>query len=483
MILLTLLWLTLPFGVGFTIYLLPRFKRSLGVLGGLVSLAYSGYLARLPAPATLTLVDDFGVTLILDSLAAFFILTNALVTLAVVAYCWQSERGQSFYAQTLILHGSVNAALISADLISLYVALEVISIAAFLLLADSRGDRVLWVGIRYLFVSNVAMLFYLVGAMLVYQTHHSFAFQGLEGAPAEAWALILMALLAKGGVFTLGFWLPQTHAEADSPVSALMSGAVVKAGVFPLVRLALLIEDVNPLIRLFGVGTALMGVVYGVFALDTKRTLAWSTVSQMGFLLAAPPVAGFYALTHGLVKAALFLVAGRLPSRRFSDLRETGIPLSLWWPGAVAAFSISGFPLLSGFGAKVLTLKTLLPWQEVGMNLAALGTAIIFAKFIFLPRQSQEKTKQTTGFWTALALLLGALVLANGVYYDAYTLENILKPLATIGLGWILYWGIFRRWSLAFSRAPEQFEHLLGAMTAMLMLLFWLGWSRWEPLF
>jgi multicomponent Na+:H+ antiporter subunit D len=57
----------------------------------------------------------------------------------------------------------------------------------------------------------------------------------------------------------------------------------------------------------------------------------------------------------------------------------------------IASFSISGFPLLSGFGAKVLTMKSLLPWQVIGMNIAALGTAISFAKLIFLPHQKQEK--------------------------------------------------------------------------------------------
>ncbi|MFM7573501.1 MAG: proton-conducting transporter membrane subunit [Snowella sp.] len=155
--------------------------------------------------------------------------------------------------------------------------------------------------------------------------------------------------------------LPQTHSESESPVSALMSGIVVKAGVFPLVRLALLLEEVNPIIRLFGVATAVLGVVYAIFAQNTKRTLAWSTVSQLGFILAAPAVGGFYALTHGLVKSALFLIVGRLPSRQFSTLALQPIPRPLGLVLMIAGFSISGLPLLAGFGAKVMTLKDLLP--------------------------------------------------------------------------------------------------------------------------
>jgi multicomponent Na+:H+ antiporter subunit D len=486
MILLTLLWLTIPFGIGFVLYLFPQFRRSLSLLGAFCSVAYAVFLFRIDSPLTVNLLDDFGVSLILDSLAAFFILTNALVTLAVLLYCWQSDKTAFFYSQILILHSSVNAAFISSDLISLYVALEVVGIAAFLLITYPRSDRVLWVGMRYLFVSNVAMLFYLVGAILVYKTHYSFAFSGLRGAPPEAWALILMALLAKGGIFTLGFWLPLTHSESESPVSALMSGVVVKAGVFPLVRLALFLEEINPIIRLFGVMTALLGVFYAIFAQDTKRTLAWSTVSQLGFILAAPAVGGFYALTHGLVKSALFLIVGRLPSRQFSILASQPIPKVFGLVLMIASFSISGLPLLAGFGAKIMTFKDLLPWQEIAMNGATIGTTIVFAKFIFLPQEKStlaESPAQTWGFWSAIALLLGSLVLANGFYFQVYTPENILKALAIIALGWLAYWVLIRRLAWAFSREPEKFEHLIGAMSLMLILFFWIGWSKWEPLF
>ncbi len=65
------------------------------------------------------------------------------------------------------------------------------------------------------------------------------------------------------------------------------------------------------------------------------------------------------------------------------------MPTTMWIALAIASFSISGFPLLSGFGAKVLTMKNLVPWQVIGMNLAAFGTAIAFAKFIFLPHRGR----------------------------------------------------------------------------------------------
>ncbi|PSN18369.1 cation:proton antiporter, partial [filamentous cyanobacterium CCP5] len=256
---LTILWIALPLALGFASYWLPRHGRCLALVTAFVSLIYGLIHAINPEPLTLELIDRFGVTLVVDGLSGFFIVTNALVTAAVVLYCWSSDRTNFFFIQTLLLHGSVNAVFICADFISLYVALEVISIAAFLLIAYPRTSYAIWVGLRYLFVSNVAMLFYLIGAALVYQSSGTFAFAGFEQASQEAVVLIFLGLLTKGGIFVSGLWLPLTHSESESPVSALLSGVVVKTGIFPLVRFALMFEAIDPTVRLFGVGTALLG--------------------------------------------------------------------------------------------------------------------------------------------------------------------------------------------------------------------------------
>ena len=491
----TIAWIALPFFVGFVIYLLPQWARWLALAIALVSAVYALTIFLQPSALNIQLLDNFGVSLIVDRLSGFFILTNALVTAAVVLYCWSSKTA-FFYMQMIILHGSVNATFVCADFISLYVALEVISVAAFLLITYPRSDRAIWVGLRYLFVSNTAMLFYLVGALLVYKANSSFHYEGLSNSPPEAVALIFLGLLAKGGIFVSGLWLPLTHSESLSPVSAMLSGVVVKAGVFPMVRCALLLEELDPVVRIFGVGTALLGVGYAVFEKDTKRMLAFHTISQLGFVLAAPVVAGFYALTHGLVKSALFLIAGILPSRNFKELQHQPIDRQIWIALVIASFSISGFPLLSGFGAKVLTTKNLLPWQVVGMNIAALGTAISFAKFIFLPHstsvhrddmakvdgdtggQGDKEKKISSGFWLAMVILLGGLIGANVFYYEAYTLKNTVKPLLTIFIGWLAYLLIFKKLTVKLPRAIEKFDHLIGVMSLVSILLFWTMWAR-----
>ena len=469
----TVAWAALPFFLGFAIYLIPKLDRYLALLGTIISFAYALRLFIEESPLTLQFLDNFGVTLMVDRLSAFFILTNALVTAAVILYCWRSDKSAFFYTQAIIVHGSVNAAFACTDFISLYVALEVSGIAAFLLIAYPRSDRSIWVALRYLFVSNTAMLFYLVGAVLVYQANYSFAYDGLRDAPPEALALIFVGLLVKGGVFISGLWLPLTHSESETPVSALLSGVVVKAGVYPLVRCALIVEEVDPIVRIFGVATAFLGVIYAIFENDTKRVLALSTISQLGWILAAPQQGGYYALAHGLAKSALFLTAGNLPSRSLKELQNKPINTPTWVVLVVGSLSISGFPLLTGFGAKALTMKNILPWQVIAMNIAVVGTVIVYAKFIFLPRGEGKKPKP--GFWAAIILLIGWLLTANAVYYEAYTVEGIAKAFITLAGGWLLYWLIFRRAAGKLPSFLEEFDHLIGVMSVISVLLFWMA--------
>lgn len=190
MIYLTIAWLVIPFIASFFVYLFPKFCRVVALAVTSASMAYSAELFSLTSSLNFILLDHFGVSLTIDEMSAFFILTNAMVTMAVIIFCWETNKSVFFFAQIMMLHGSINAIFICSDFISVYVSLEVISIAAFLLIVYPRSDRSIWVGLRYLFVSNVAMLFYLLGAVLVYKATHSFSFNGLSNSPPEARALI-----------------------------------------------------------------------------------------------------------------------------------------------------------------------------------------------------------------------------------------------------------------------------------------------------
>jgi multicomponent Na+:H+ antiporter subunit D len=396
------------------------------------------------------------------------------VTIAVSFYCWQKQKKAFFYAILMILYGSVNACFIGNDLISFYVALEVISIASFLLMVYPRSNFSIWIGLRYLFISNTAMLFYLVGAILEYQANHSFKFEGLQNSPPESICLIFVALLVKGGIFVSGLWLPLTHSSVETPVSALLSGVVIKTGIYPLLRLALLIDKIDVVIAIMATITAIFGVTYAIFEKDVKRMLAFHTISQLGFVLATPKAAGIYALSHGLVKSALFLMSGALPTRNLKELQHQKINAQLWLCLTLASLSIAGMPFLAGFVTKTLTLKELTSWQFILMNIAAVGTAISFAKFIFLAHSPEEKTNQDQGFWLAAIFLLWGLFASNIIYPSAYTLPNISKSLITIAIGWTIYLLVIKKIVVYLPRGLEKMEHLLGMMSLTLLGLFWL---------
>lgn len=480
-----ILWLTLPLVIGFICYLWPRFDRVLALGVALTSCLFGLPRLWMSEPQTLHLIDQVGVTLSLDSLSGFFVVTNALVTLSVILYYWQSKKSAFFYTQIVILHSCVNAVFVCADFMSLYVALEVIGITTFLLIVYPRTHHSIWVGLRYLFVSNTAMLFYLIGAVLVYQANQSFAFSGLTQASTEAVVLILVGLLTKGGIFISGLWLPLTHAESETGVSALLSGSVINAGVFPLIRCALALPELGQVLGILATGSALLGVVYAITETDIKRLLAFSTVSQMGFVLVAPPVAGFYALSHGLAKAALFLLSGSLPSRDRYTLQQTSISLPLWIALALASLSMSGFPLLAGFGSKVLALKDLAPWQSITMNTAALGTTIAMTTFLWIPPQhnqrqnlglelTQARQPRKIGLGLAITVLLSGLLAANFLDLEAYTLDSTSKALILVVAGWLISILWLRKLRIHLPKVMEQFKHLIGVMSLTLTLLFWM---------
>ena len=153
---------------------------------------------------------------------------------------------------------------------------------------------------------------------------------------------------------------------------------------------------------------------------------------------------------------------------------ERPIRFSMWVMLVVPSLSIAGFPLVAGFGAKALTLTSIPPWQSVGLTIAAIGTAIAFAKFIFLPFQTNAELDKplSPGLWAAVTLLLSGLIAANGFLLETYTVSNLLKAVMIIAVGWLIYGVLIRPLKLELPRAAEQFEHLIGAMSLVLVLLF-----------
>jgi multicomponent Na+:H+ antiporter subunit D len=437
-------WLLFPFLAAFLAALRPGLGRLLVLISSLCT-ALVAANCLLGSAIDLALLGELGVSLRIDRLAGWFLLLNALLFAAVVLEGWPRPQFSARPMLLLVLQAGLAVSCVATDLVSLYVTLELVGIAAFLLVVLPQREATLWVGLRYLMVSNTAMSLYLIGAGLVYVQKESFQLSALEslsfGAPQ---VFLLIGLFTKAGVFVAGLWLPRTHAEAPADISALLSGVVVTGGVVPLLRLASTDAVLFSAIRWVGMASAVLGVVYALNARDAKRLLAWSTLSQMGLVVLSPLSGGAMALGHGLAKGALFLSARQFPTRDLQEWGSRAMPpvlLAVVW---LASLSIAGLPPLAGFAAKK-QLEGALPgaWAAMAM-LVSVGTVAVYARLwtVGLPlkplpqRQAEPLLPQLLAF----GLLLLPLSIGAGLIAPAWPLApSLLGTGLVFGAGLLLH--------------------------------------------
>lgn len=458
-----------PLAAGLCCLLFQRGLRTVPVFTYLVSMVMSLYVLASGRSVTFELLDSFGVKVLLDQAAAWFILLNALVSIAVAWHERYRGRHHYFFILLAFLHGCVNACFISHDLFNLYVVIELTTITAFLLIGQGMTTRHLWNALRYIFLSNVGMLFFLLGTLLVYESSGGFSFEGVVQAPPTARAMIIAGLLVKGGVFLPGLWLPKAHAEADAAVSALLSGVVVNIGLLPLIRLETYSPDILFIIQCMGVGGVFTGLLLAVFQRDIKRLLACSTISQVSFILLTPVVGPIYAFAHGIAKASLFLCAGSLPERDLFLLREKKAPGPLAVPMVLAALSITGFPLLIGFAAKNEVTYAASGWIQSLIIPASIGTAIIMAPIILMPQRSSSWKESPS--WQS-PVFLGITLLVSSLFSGLYSPVAWLKSLIILVVGLVLHRFAFRRLSaVELPGGWEKLEHVVGMICVALVMV------------
>jgi formate hydrogenlyase subunit 3/multisubunit Na+/H+ antiporter MnhD subunit len=295
-----------------------------------------------------------------------------------------------------------------------------------------------------LLVSLLGSLAYLLGVALLYHTFGSVDIallaEQMEPSPAVWAAMGLMSagLLLKTALFPLHFWLPPAHASAPAPVSALLSALVVKASFYILLRLWLEIfpltnSALGQLLGLLGAAAVLWGGLQALRQTQLKMLIAYSTVSQLGYLFLAFPLgtsiawkgALYLLLSHALAKAAMFMAAGNIlrfgGHDRIADLDRVAqrLPLTLT-AFALSGVSIMGLPPSGGFIAKWLLLEAAMRsglwWWGIILILGGLLAAgyvfkVIGQAFTQAEVPYQARTVPVTMEWAALALALAAILL------------------------------------------------------------------------
>lgn len=319
-----------------------------------------------------------GVALRADAVSVAMLGLTGVVGTAVTVYATGHEKvrgGPAFWPLWLLLLGALNGVWVAGDLFNAYVTLELVTVAAVALVAlGGRGAA--GAALRYLFVAVVGSLLFLLAVALVYGETGTLdtvrAGEGMADSPLLPVVLALCAvgLGAKMALVPLHSWLPVAHPAAPAAVSAVLSALVIKASLVVLLRVWFVLAPGTPaaaavgtVVAAFGAVAVLWGAVMALRRRRLKQIVAYSTVSQVGYLvlvlaLASPldgvvdaaAVAGWtggitMALAHGLAKTAMFLAVGTLALAYGTDRLEGLHGAVSHLPMTVAALAISGVSL------------------------------------------------------------------------------------------------------------------------------------------
>ncbi len=345
----------------------------------------------------------FGIALVADTLSAVMVVITGITALAVSLYATADVTAdmehQGYHALFQVLIAGVSGAFLTGDLFNLYVWFEVMLIASFGLLVMGGRRVQMDAGIKYvtlnlistiLFLSGIGLLYGVTGTLNLADLH--FAVQDAEAGLVTVIATMFMVGFGvKAAVFPLFFWLPASYHAPSFAVSAVFAGLLTKVGVYALMRMFTLVftQDVaftHGVLLWVACATMVTGVLGAAAQTGFRRILSFHIVSQIGYmvlglaLMSPLALAGavFYLVHHIVVKANLFLVAGvanRIAGGEDVD-RIGGLYRGAPWLAflfLVPAFSLAGFPPLSGFWAKFVLVKASMDlemWLVAGIALA-----------------------------------------------------------------------------------------------------------------
>jgi multicomponent Na+:H+ antiporter subunit D len=368
-----------------------------------------------------------GVAFRADGLSAVMIATSALLICAIGLFARgqfsatsgaEARRPLVFWTFLLGVWGGLNLVFVGSDLFNLYVALELLTFAAVPLVSlDGRAETIA-AALRYLLFALLGSVLYLLGAAVLYGAYGTLDIVLLSGRiQAETTALAAISLmtaglLAKGALYPFHLWLPPAHAGAPAPASAMLSGLVVKAPFFLVVRLWF---DVMPrmpepaaaqLLGALGAAAIIFGSIVALRQIRLKLLIAYSTVAQIGYLFLMFPLATgsetrhpwatvawtggvLQAVSHAFAKAAMFMAAGLIAEALGHD-RITGLGgVGRALPIAVFAFglggvSLMGLPPSGGFVAKAMLLTAAVQAGQWWWALVVLVGGLLASGYVFL---------------------------------------------------------------------------------------------------
>ncbi|MBP8958884.1 MAG: hypothetical protein KBG40_00460 [Bacteroidales bacterium] len=447
------LFVAVPLGGAFLIMIIGKFFRSankyigMTVLLFLMVISYIS-IAGLSGKISVYKVGGWepvngtpiGIYMVLDSLSAILLcIINTIGFLSIVysfTYVSQYTSENYFYSLFCLMIAGMNGIVLSGDIFNIYVFLEISAISSYALVAFGVEREQLEATFKYQVLGGLASMLILIGISFIYWKAKTLNIADIKAAlgtnteksfyiPVQL--LLLSGFGLKAAIIPFHAWLPDAHSSAPSPISAMLSGVLIKAaGIYVILRLFfnmfIITEEMAVLITTLGALSMAVGVLLAIGQWDIKRLLAYHSISQMGYVVmsagigmillargtkpevASLAIAGglFHLINHAAFKSLLFLNAGAIEYRTGTrDLKSMG-GLAGLMPATsstsfVASMAISGIPPFNGFFSKLIIIIAaiigkfyLLAVIAVIVSIVTLASFMKFQRYAFYNKEIEK---------------------------------------------------------------------------------------------
>jgi len=448
-------------------------------------------------------------TLRVDPVSAIFLAIVAVIALLSSLYSvrymehYTHDKVAKFFPLLLLCVASMTGVLVCTDFLFFLIFWESMTLTSYFLVTfESRNPASQRAGLKYFIITHGATLCMVAAALLLWRVSGSFSFDAIRHTlsallttrPFLAHTIVFLFFLGfatKAGILPMGDWLPDAHPVAPSGMSATLSGALVKVGIYGLVRLFCSFLAVSPSLRIWGIflalagtGSLFVGTLTALRQTDTKRLMAFHTIGQIGYIclglgvgvyclqmypaLASIALAGaiLHAVNHACFKSCLFLGAGSVLYRTGQrDMDKLG-GLSTFMPyttgtTTIASLSIAGVPPFNGFSSKWLIVAAcllagmrfplflVLGIVALFISLATLASFLKVLGSVFLGSNSEKPgIREVPVSMVVPQVVLAGLCVLLGIFpqfilrFIGHAIEGVTSlPLAGVDVSRI--WGVF----------------------------------------
>ncbi|MGB2997120.1 MAG: proton-conducting transporter membrane subunit [Phycisphaerae bacterium] len=496
------LLVAVPLAGGFLMPLVGRLtgpRRAAAILpivmaAGILVLALGLLFRSDPTPLTYWMGAwrfPVGISLVADGLSKLVLLVIAVISLLALLfsmdYMTRYTSPGLYYSLFMLMLAGMNGVVLAGDLFNLFVFLEIASIASYALVAFGTEADELEASFKYLVLGAIASVFVLVGIAIVYNVtgHLNLAKiaevlragGGLTVPLYLAAAFFLMGFGLKAAMVPFHAWLPDAHPSAPAPISAMLSGVLIKAcGVYVLCRLVFSVfgnhEAFGVILVVMGTLSMVLGALMAIGQKDLKRLLAYSSISQVGYVVTAigagvvsfawstsePALAAvaalalfggfFHLVNHAIFKSLLFLCSGSVEhatgTRLLARLGGLGqrMPVTGWSLRA-GALAISGVPPFGGFWSKLIIIVALVQAAALGHWAfyvpAVLAVAVAVVTLVYYakvqrwvlggePSAATADAREAPLGMTVAMALLAVLSLASAAIIHPAVKQRLIDP-------------------------------------------------------